>query len=145
VDTTSSFHLVKYLPNLGDAFAITSPQDELYNCIAWAAGDTNRWWWPDEDSFWPTSMERVHSLEAFLEAFRSLGYEVCSDGSYVSAFEKVAIYGDSSGPLHAARQLEDGAWTSKLGPYEDIRHDHLDGVTCQTYGKPMAFLQRPWS
>ena len=24
-----------------------------YNCIAWAAGDTRWWWWPDPNSYWP--------------------------------------------------------------------------------------------
>jgi hypothetical protein len=139
---TPSFHLAKYLPNLGQAFALTSPQDDRYNCIAWAAGDVTRWWWPDDDSYWPATVERVHSLDAFLAAFQTLGYQPCADASLQPGVEKIAVYGDGSGPLHAARQLEDGSWTSKLGPYEDIRHDKLEGVVCQTYGQPVLFLQR---
>jgi hypothetical protein len=30
----------------GDGFEKTS-EDDLYNCIAWAADDTQNWWWPD--------------------------------------------------------------------------------------------------
>ncbi|HEY7428267.1 MAG TPA: hypothetical protein VH682_28795 [Gemmataceae bacterium] len=30
----------------GTAYRITSPASDVYNCIAWAAGETNRWWWP---------------------------------------------------------------------------------------------------
>jgi hypothetical protein len=28
----------------GTAYRITSPASEVYNCIAWAAGDTEHWW-----------------------------------------------------------------------------------------------------
>jgi hypothetical protein len=136
---SSTFHLAKYFPNLGGAFAITSPQDERYNCIAWAAGDSTRWWWPDDDSYWPPTVERVHSLTAFVAAFMTLGYEVTLDQSHQSDYEKITIYGDDSGPLHAARQVEDGTWTSKLGPYEDIQHDTVNGVACPTYGNPLVF------
>ena len=37
--------------------------------------------------------------------------------------EKVALYADDQGNwTHAALQLPDGWWTSKLGPDEDILH-----------------------
>lgn len=32
----------------GTSFEITSPRDRRYNCVAWAANDTRRWWWPGE-------------------------------------------------------------------------------------------------
>ncbi|HMD98104.1 MAG TPA: hypothetical protein VKM93_12350 [Terriglobia bacterium] len=36
-------------PNLNAGnHEITSAASRLYNCIAWAAGDTQRWWWPDD-------------------------------------------------------------------------------------------------
>ena len=31
------------------AYRVTSPAARDYNCIAWAAGDATRWWWPDPD------------------------------------------------------------------------------------------------
>jgi len=37
----------------GSGFVETSPEDIRYNCVAWAAEDKDRWWWPDEDSYWP--------------------------------------------------------------------------------------------
>jgi hypothetical protein len=30
----------------GTAYRVTSPADRGYNCIAWAAGVTDDWWWP---------------------------------------------------------------------------------------------------
>jgi hypothetical protein len=40
-------HLEKLFPALlGSGYQVTSPRDEAYNCIAWAAGDTTDCWWP---------------------------------------------------------------------------------------------------
>ena len=61
-------------------YSITSPRTGRYNCIAWAAGDTARWWWPGGDAtleFWPASVARDETLDAFRDAFASLGYAVC--------------------------------------------------------------------
>ncbi len=62
-------------------YGITSPQTPRYNCIAWAAGDTRRWWWPDPSPFayWPPGIPRENTLPHFIEAFRTLGYEPCRD------------------------------------------------------------------
>ena len=32
---------------VGTGYFVTSPATPEYNCIAWAAGETDRWWWPD--------------------------------------------------------------------------------------------------
>ena len=41
-------HIEDLFPKLrGKAYQVTSPRNEAYNCIAWAAGDTTDWWWPD--------------------------------------------------------------------------------------------------
>lgn len=42
-----------------------------------------------------------------------------------------------------ARQLPSGAWTSKLGGLEDIEHEALDAINCDSYGEPVQFLKRP--
>src|SRR5262245_26433492 len=102
------------------AYRVTSPPDKDYNCIAWAAGDTTRWWWPDDDPdndaiHWPTDVQRAESLMAFVAAFASLGYVACDSEALESGFEKVALFADAAGiPTHAARQLPNGLWTSKL-------------------------------
>jgi hypothetical protein len=62
--------------------------------------------------------------------------------------EKVAIYVDCDGvPTHAARQLADGTWTSKLGEWEDIQHDTLEAMEDREdlglgYGKVGLLLRR---
>lgn len=45
-------------------------------------------------------------------------------------------------PTHAARQLPDGTWTSKLGKDVDISHDSLDGLSGDRYGTPALILRR---
>src|SRR6266436_5637431 len=78
---------------------------------------------------------REVTLHAFVAAYRTLGYEPCASWELESGFQKVAIFTDNQGrPTHAARQLESGSWTSKLGQQHDIRHDDLEGVSGIQYG-----------
>jgi hypothetical protein len=57
----------------GGGYRITSPSDKKYNCIAHAAGDPERWWWPVppevEEVFWPAGVSQEESLPAFRDAF----------------------------------------------------------------------------
>lgn len=127
-------------------YQITSRRTPRYNCIAWAAGDTRRWWWPDPSPFayWPPNIPRENLLQRFLEAFRTLGYEPCSSPELEPDVEKVALYVDNNGsPTHAARQLATGAWTSKLGREDDIEHKDLAGVEGQEYGHVVQVMKRP--
>ncbi len=136
--------LERAFPNLrGSGYVITSPQDKNYNCIAWAAGDTSRHWWPTPFSYWPPGVARELTQTAFEEAFRRLQYEPCADGGIEDRFEKVALYANQSGaPTHMARQLESGAWTSKLGPSEDIRHNSVGAVEGSIYGSVARYFRR---
>jgi hypothetical protein len=108
------------------------PTPGAYNCIAWAASDSNRWWWPDNDSYWPYWSERKPKRENFVKAFFWLGYRVCDDSRLEFGFEKVALYEIGNEPQHMARQLKDGSWTSKCGGDEDITHFTLDAL--ESYG-----------
>jgi hypothetical protein len=124
-------------------YQVTSAPDSVYNCIAWAARHTDAWWWPDPDGYdyWPPAIVRERTLDAFMHAFATLGYAPCSDGSFEVGWEKVAIYATDEGPAHMARQLASGAWTSKLGPDDDIEHS-LDGLANSVYGSVVQFLRR---
>lgn len=126
-------------------YSITSPATPEYNCIAWAAADTESWWEPDPYnlSFWPTGVPRAYTLEAYVKAYNTRGYVVCDNFNREDDFEKIAIYIDASGkPTHAARQLTSGRWTSKLGQLEDIEHHTLDGLTGNDYGIVAALMKR---
>lgn len=137
----------KYFPNLSkDGYSPTSPATPEYNCIAWAAGDDGVWWWPDPygDYYWPSKIPRTETIEAFIKAYESLGYSICNNVVLEEGFEKVAVYaGSDKKPTHAARQLDSGRWTSKLGGLEDIEHATLDGLISDSYGSIAVILKRP--
>jgi hypothetical protein len=59
-------------------------------------------------------------------------------------FEKIAIYVLDEKPQHAARQLPNGKWTSKLGQYEDIEHNALEGLEGSIYGYVACVMKRRW-
>lgn len=135
-------------PYLTDGtFDITSECSPTYNCIAWAAGDDKNWWWPAEDGYWPEGAPREETIGAFVQAYQTLGYEICLDGALVVGWEKIAIFGSGregeEEPTHVALQLENGEWTSKMGPLEDIRHGDAEAVRGPLYGRLICFMSRP--
>lgn len=132
-------------PGLTNAsFQVTSPVSDQYNCIAWAAQEDDRWWWPDRYGigYWPADARREETLSSFIDTFKSFGYEECNSPELEVGFEKVAIFTDQDGePTHMARQLQNGSWTSKLGRLNDIEHD-LSGVEGNEYGRVALLLRR---
>ena len=137
------------LPGLDDSTCrITSPDTATYNCIAWAAKTNSRWWWPDSYGigYWPIS-ERAITVECFVRAFESLGYKICLSDALENGVEKIAIFGikppnAEAVPTHAALQLDNGEWTSKLGPFEDVVHRDVNAVNGPVYGRPLVFMSR---
>lgn len=125
-------------------YVITSPATPYYNCIAWAAGEDFRWWWPTPGVyFWPAHVPAEETVDAFTTAFESIGYSVCADGTLEAGFEKVVIYTTQAGvPTHMARQLPSGAWTSKLGSDVDLEHRATRDVEGPAYGAATRFLKR---
>jgi hypothetical protein len=127
----------------GQPFEIKSPTSDTYNCIAWAAGDDQHWWWPDQahEDTWPPGVARTETVEAFRDAFATLRYEVCGDDQLEVGFEKVALFALAGAPKHVARQLPNGRWTSKIGAMEDIEHS-LHDLTGALYGAVALILKR---
>ena len=131
----------------GSGYRLTSPATANYNCVAWAVGDMGRWWWPDPDaddetSYWPPGITREETVEAFAAALQTAGFERCADSASEEGYEKVAVFGSDDGlPTHAARQLPNGNWTSKLGRLADIEHP-LEALEGQEYGQVMAVFRR---
>ncbi|HLN28482.1 MAG TPA: hypothetical protein VK395_12140 [Gemmataceae bacterium] len=125
---------------------ITSPPTPEYNCIAWANGDTTHWWQPGV--FWPMQTgPDDYGIGVLEQMFLSRGYTDCAmDTGLEPAFEKVALY-CLGGFLytHAARQLPNGKWTSKLGGAEDIEHDQPHELAGGIYGEVVQIMKRPLS
>lgn len=129
------------------SYEVTSPPDSRYNCIAWAAGDDSRWWWPGPyitgGYYWPSQVPATETVDSFVQAFELLGYHLTNDGQLESAVEKIAIYADTQGrPKHVARQLSNGKWTSKLGFADDIWHDTEREVEGPAYGTVAVYMAR---
>ncbi len=131
------------LPRLtADNYRETSPAAWEYNCIAWAAGVSDAWWWPAPGRYWPANVPREESLTAFVAAFSTLGYTPSVSSVLEPGVEKVALYATGQTPTHAARQLPNGLWTSKLGPAIDIEHATPDAVAGGVYGEIATILGR---
>ena len=126
----------------------TTRRDVKYNCIAFAAGDITRLWWPPVPRvpgfyYWPDGAPAKETLDAFMSAFASLGYTPCDSLNLETGIEKVAFFVKPDGvPGHVAIQRENGMWRSKLGNWEDIEHNLRD-LECTMYGTVQAYMQRP--
>lgn len=132
-------------------FHCSSDPDDDYNCIAWALGKTDIYWWPTTlwPFHWPDSLPKwpahiAESTSNFIAAFETEGYKVCTDTDSKSGYEKVAIYANKSDRvLHAARMLPNGMWSSKLGEHEDIEHVTLECIEGKGYGSVVVYMERP--
>jgi hypothetical protein len=142
-------HLENHFENLKGQYDENdfSPPDLRYNCVAWAAGEKHRPWWPIElgGYYWPSGIKKKENLKAFVTAFETLGYRKCGkDARLEAGIEKIAIYTDDGNvPTHAARQLGSGLWTSKCGEeFEDIRHKTLETLEGTEYGRVAVIMRR---
>jgi hypothetical protein len=133
-----------------DNHTITSKPTRQYNCIAWAAdeSETYRRWDPDPQGiyYWPPGVPRKVTMEAVAQVYETLGFRLCFSTALEAGTEKIAIYGRDGQngitiPTHAARQLPSGQWTSKLGDHEDIIHKDLNDVN-GFYGGPVIYMER---
>jgi len=132
-----------------------SPFDDSYQCIAWAASDTSRKWWPvvsPPECYWPPNAPLNDTVNSFIQAFATLGYAPCTDDSFEFGYQKVAVYATNTGLVrHMARQHFLGkGWLSKPGTLEDIRHPDLRCIegdpspTSFEYGTVAQILKRSW-
>ena len=129
-----------------EGYQVTSETNADYNCIAYATGETDRWWShvSEADYFWPEHASRTPSTQSLIEAFAGLGYELCEDASNEPSFRKIALYADRQGNwTHASVQLPGGGWSSKLGPDEDISHRTPESLDPHFYGGVHCFMRLP--
>ena len=130
-------------PNLASAgFAIVGQPSERYNCIAYAAGDTGRWWWPDGVNYWPPGAPLTDSIASLKEVFAGLGYEICDDSSAEADCQKVALYEWDGKMQYAALQLPHGRWRSKMGQGPVIEHPNPDALSDGIYGRASIIMRR---
>ena len=122
-------------------YRVTSPPSPDYNCIAWAAGDTGRWWEPGV--YWPaTTPPGDYGTGVLTLAFQARLRIMCGRGTGAGIRQGGSVL--RRRVLHARRrQLPDGKWTSKLGGGEDIQHDAPEDLSGGAYGEVVQFMRRP--
>lgn len=81
-------------------------------------------------------------MEAFEEWFTSESWEETDNPDFEIGFEKIALYAKDGEPTHAARLLNNGLWTSKLGASIDISHQ-LSDLDGPVYGTVIRIYKKP--
>ena len=136
--------LVGYFPRLAsEEFKIVGPHTKRYNCIAFAAGDTNSRWDDDDDfGYWPESATRSASIDSLKEVFAAIGFEQCAGSGVEPGFEKVALYEQQGQWTHAAKQTPNGTWRSKMGDGPVIEHLNPESLAGGPYGHPTIYMRK---
>jgi len=116
------------------------PASRRYNCIAYAAGATTDWWWPND--YWPPWATANNKIESLKELFAGLNYDECGDNSLEAGYEKVALYESRGRFEHAARQMPTGRWRSKMGRGPLIEHRSPESLSGGVYGEPAIYMRR---
>lgn len=127
-----------------EGYEITSAATDDYNCIGYAAGDTSNWWSHKKGYRWPNAT-RTPLIQGLIEVFQGLQFEHCEEAGFEDGFQKVALYAKGDRWKHAAVQLPNGEWSSKLGPDEDIRHLTPESLNSDAYGEVHCIMRRPIS
>lgn len=133
-------------------FKVTSPKTPNYNCIAWAYYHDDRWMWPggqdlkicDGFHYWPDGIEDSEDVSAFIKAFEKSGYCLCENSDFEEGYRKIALYvkKGTTECTHAARQLSNGKWTSKLGQLNDIQHGTPYTIEGKLYGVVYCIMKK---
>lgn len=126
-----------------EPFVVTSIATGNYNCIAWVLEDTEHFYWPDPKEFfyWLPNISREENIETFVQLFSFHGYEISDNALKEKGYTKIALFAKDNLPTHAARQLPNGLWTSKLGILEDVRHT-LSSISDGLYGSVVLILKK---
>lgn len=132
---------------------IKSPIDLNHNCFAYAIGDTLHWWEPfgfvlptsNPPYHWPNELPQNKLPQTLVRFFENHGFEVTEESERENGIEKLALYVRDNEVTHAALQLPNGRWKSKIGNKEDILHDlgELESDIPYGYGQATIFMSRP--
>lgn len=136
--------IFEIFPNIDPSGLVwASEPDDRYNCIAWAAGFSDQIWQYTKGYKWPAN-KRHGGIEALQEVFETIGYELCEHSGLEAGYEKVALYASNKMWTHAARQMSNGLWTSKMGAYDDdIQHTSPKCLNSHGYGNVFCIMRRP--
>lgn len=105
-----------------DAAVVSGEATEVYNCIAWTVGVTDKWLWPGA------------SIASFDTFYRQWGFARTNNGPIAAwgSSTSAMTHGCISGSGHGAR------WESKCGQSLRIQHG-LTELEGSSYGRVVAF------
>ncbi len=130
-------------PKLRDeGFTVIDPPSDLYNCIAYVAGDASQWWDHTTRRYWPSYAMRSERIESLIEVFAGLGFERCNDSQVEDSYQEVALYEEQGLWTHAALQMPNGLWRNKMGRGPLIEHLNPESLSRGPYGDPAVFMRR---
>lgn len=140
--------IIGWFPRLKDDenFKITSPYNPCYNCISWAQGISGKWTWPntpeERDGFmtWDNDLGHSEDINTFIKYFEARGFKLCTEEEQKE--DTIALYAIGNSCKHAARKLQNGLWTSKLGPWHDIQHATPHSLEGDMYGKVYCYMKK---
>ena len=141
----------KRFPNLvASGYKKTSDETSTYNCLAWAVGDTTKWWQPNSvepGHWWPPLAPAGPQVEIYAQALETLRFKRCQKPRWEKGVLTIALFTKPNGHFaHAAKLLANGKWSSKLGDWEDITHNTLAALesdgTREAYGKVAIYLRK---
>jgi hypothetical protein len=119
--------------------SVTSDHSLIYNCIAWSLGDISKWWWPEIYGYWPEGCRRSTELSSFVDMYEYMGYSITSSLVYSTTERRIAIFVKDNKATHAAVQLDNSRWSSKLGQNQDIVHT-LSALEGPLYGSVQVYM-----
>ena len=141
----------KLFPLLTDYELIQNSENNKYNCVSHTLNIKDKWIWPyleDEiyirkyNSYWTVKNEI--SKESFDEFYEYHGFEKLDllDFFYDPKYIKVALYTNKGIPTHAAIQVDEFFWESKIGELGIIKHDLFE-IEDDVYGKVTQIYKKP--
>jgi hypothetical protein len=140
-----AFDRERHFPRLASSsYELTSPETPDYNCFAWALRSEGQWLAPVITASASVEPEEFATevMSWLMGVLSEAGFERTSWPGE-PGFEHLAVYADAGEPLHLARQLPNGHWTSKLGRWEDIEHSLPDALEGPLYGTVVGYFRRP--
>ena len=125
-------------------YEVKSASDPKYNCIAYAVGDLENFWYDAHVNgyYWPPGTPSADTMNGWIKVFSDHGYTETDDSNLETEYEKIAIYASADGPEHVARQKASGIWTSKMGKGHDIDHPTLSALEGATMGTVVKIMKR---
>ena len=128
--------------------------DQVHNCFGFAVGSKKFWQPPsihgdpegDPRFYWPPELlgdaDENTWVSRYVAAAQAKGFSECGeDASLEVEFEKIVLIHSGGVFKHAALQIDEKRWKSKLGLLSDLEHP-LEFMLRNPFGKGTIYMKR---